>query len=193
MNAEELYHSHEDIAEITVYRMFQSPKRVARQHGIELDDLFQYARTGLWKGCLSYCEDKGKFKTHAINNIRWHILERLRRETDMIKYDINKKFTTDEKYKVISIDKNLKDNEEYDTYHDIVGSDINVENDVMDNLNGLEILNKLDNVQKEIVYLMEVKEMQLKDIGKMWNMTGENVRRILNKSKRRLYSYAEVM
>jgi RNA polymerase sigma factor (sigma-70 family) len=194
MTSDELFESHYHIAKETIFKMFNNPKGICQQHRIEMSDLFQYAATGLWKACLTYEENKGtKFMTHAINHIRWHVKERLTRETSMIRYSINHEYDPSEIYGIMSIDeKHSKDSDGDNTYHDIIASDVNVEENVMDDILSEYICSQLGSKQLEIIKLKE-KGLSSGDIGRLWGMTAANVRHHANKAKLQLENYSEVV
>jgi RNA polymerase sigma factor (sigma-70 family) len=187
---EELYNQYQHIAKETLFRMFPDIKGICRKHRIEFDDLLQYARTGLWKGCLSYQPNKSKFITHAINNIRWHVVERLRRETSMIKYNCNQDYDTSEIYGIVSMDVEINDSDNnHYTYHDVVADETigTLENAIGD-IEGDYILSRLTDKQRKVVEL-KIKGLNSNEIGRLLNMTGANARAHFNMSKNRLVKY----
>lgn len=191
MSPEEYFTEHQHIAKETLYRMFPSPKGICKQHRIEMDDLKQYAVTGLWKACISYNSEKGtKFMSHAINHIKWHVCERLNRETSMIKYSCNHEYDPSEIYGIVSMDANLNMNSdnEFSSYHDVVASESDLEEDVFSNINSEYILSQLGDKQKEIIKLKE-KGLSSGDIGRLWKMTAANVRHHANKAKKQIEEY----
>jgi RNA polymerase sigma factor (sigma-70 family) len=193
MTPEDYFYKYQHIAKETLYRMFPDVKGVARVNRIEVSDLKQIAAIGLWKACISYQPDKGtKFMTHAINHIKWHVTERLKRETSMIKYDSNK-FDQIEQYGIMSIDaEHSEDSDGQNTYHDILASDYNLESNVMSNSEYVHILSQLNDRQREIVKLIE-KGLNTNDIARLWDMTGSNVRHHYQKAKKLLENYVEVV
>jgi RNA polymerase sigma factor (sigma-70 family) len=191
---EEYFNEYQHLSKVTILKMFNNVNGICTQHRIELDDLIQYAATGLWKACLSYQPDKGtKFKTHAISNIRWHVNERLKRETSLIKYDSNK-FNDIEKFGLLSMD---AEHSEYSdghcTYHDIIPNDeITVEDSVFGKFEETQLLSQLNDKQRKIVKLIQ-KGLNTNDIARLWNMTGSNVRFHYGKAKKLIEEYSEVI
>jgi RNA polymerase sigma factor (sigma-70 family) len=168
--------------------MFPDPKGICRINRIEFDDLLQYARTGLWKGCLSYKSEKGtKFITHAISNVKYHVIERLNRETSMIRYSCNRDYDSSEIYGIVSMDGELNDSDNnHYTYHDVISdSCTSVESDVIGEITGESLWDKLNSQQKEIIKLLE-QGMSYKQIGDMWNMTGENVKFKIKNARKKI-------
>lgn len=191
MTPDELYEQYEHLANETMYRMFKNNIRsVCKRHSIDKEDLFQYAKTGLWKGCLSFdTSRKVKFTTHAINNIKWHVLERLGRETSLIKLEHNKKYTSKDLYKIVSLDFPL----EYDieTFHSIVASDYNINEHTEGNLYIDNVLNRLEGFEKEVLKC-KLRGKTFEQIGNMNNMTGENVRRYMRRIRMKFKYFREV-
>jgi RNA polymerase sigma factor (sigma-70 family) len=185
MNAEELFESHYHIAKQTILRMFNNPKGICDQHRIEMDDLYQIARIGLWQAAQKYKSDQGtKFTTFAISNIRFYIKERLNRETSMIKYNPKLKLKANERYGIMSIDDKYSDDGE-NTYHDIIASNVDIEADVMNGLSVENILSRLTEKQRRVVEL-KIKDLNRKQISKLLNTSGEDVRTKLLRAKNRL-------
>jgi RNA polymerase sigma factor (sigma-70 family) len=173
--------------------MFLDPKGICRQHRIEMSDLNQYALEGLWKGCLSFDPSKAQIKTHLINNVRWFVSMKLKREVSLIKYDSNK-YNSIDKFGLVSMDGELNQNSdnEFSSYHDVIPSDIDIEKDAFGNLGKEYILSQLTDKQRRVVEL-KAKGLNSGDISRMLNMTAANAREHLNKSKKRLTSYSEVI
>ena len=177
MTPKDYFNSYQYLAEKTIYKIFPEPYGVCKQHRIELSDLMQMAAEGLWKGCLSYKSEKGtNITTHLINNIRWNICEKLKRE-GFIKYNYNK-YDSIEKFRLLSIDAEIKNENGTlpDTYHEIIPDEtINIENDVLGELSVEHILTKLTDKQKELVKL-KLKGLNSNDIGKIYKTTSSNIR-----------------
>jgi RNA polymerase sigma factor (sigma-70 family) len=185
MNAEELFETHYHIAKQTILRMFNNPKGICDQHRIEMDDLYQIARIGLWQAAQKYKPDQGtKFTTFAINNIRFYVKERLNRETSMIKYSPNRKYEANERYGILSIDAKQSD-EGDNTYHDIIASNVDIETDIMNELSKDYILSRLTEKQRKVVEL-KIKGLNRKQISAKLNTSGEDVRSKLIRAKTRL-------
>jgi RNA polymerase sigma factor (sigma-70 family) len=189
MTPDELFNNHSRLSKAMIHKLFPDPWGVARKNRIEIDDLYQYAATGLWKACLSYQPEKGvKFTSHAFANIRFHVLERLRRETSLIRYSINKDYEDNEKYGIVSIDCEIReDSSNHNTYHDIIASNEDVESNVIDNINKEYTLSHLTAKQRIVVEL-KLKGLGRNQISKLLNTSGEDVRAKLNRAKHTLES-----
>jgi RNA polymerase sigma factor (sigma-70 family) len=187
MSPEDYFYKYQHIAKETVYKIFNNPKGICDQHRIEMADLFQYAATGLWKACITYDETKGtKFLTHAINHVKWHVNERLKRETSIIRYAINRDYEPNEIYGIMSIDaEHSDDSEGKNTYHDIIPSDYDLLENVIGGIEGEQLFSQLTEKQKKIVRLLE-KGLSSGEIGKMWGTTPQNVRAYIYNARKRL-------
>ena len=78
---ENIYHEYEYLIRETISRCFNS-NEFKMYHGISEEDLYQYGSIGLHNACVTYDETKEtKFKTHAINHIKWSIYNESKRDT----------------------------------------------------------------------------------------------------------------
>jgi RNA polymerase sigma factor (sigma-70 family) len=187
--AEELYEKYEYIATKTLYHMFNSPRNLAKKHNIELEDLVQYAKTAVFIAAKKYNPEKNcKFSSYAISYVHWHVQERLSRECCIFKINPNK-HDWNNMYSVVSIDDK---GDETHSFHDLIPSETDVEENVMGNMGEELILNRLNDKQKEIIRLKE-KGMSFRDIGKCMNCTGENVRYHYGIIQKKLENYSEVI
>jgi DNA-binding NarL/FixJ family response regulator len=87
---------------------------------------------------------------------------------------------------------NQNSDNEFSSYHDVIPSDIDIEKDAFGNLGKEYILSQLTDKQRRVVEL-KAKGLNSGDISRMLNMTAANAREHLNKSKKRLTSYSEVI
>jgi RNA polymerase sigma factor (sigma-70 family) len=194
MSPDELFEQNMYLVKKTLYKTYHDVRGLAKSNHIEVEDLMQMGYTGLWKGCLSWNPDKGtQIRTHCINHIKWHLIERLKRETSLIKYDSNK-FNDIEKYGIMSMDAEHSDGSDgHNTYHDIITDDsINVETSVIGKFEEDCLLSTLNDRQRGIVKLIE-KGLNTNDIARLWNMSGSNVRWHYAKAKKQLENYVEVV
>jgi RNA polymerase sigma factor (sigma-70 family) len=194
MTPEEMFEENMHLVKNTLHKTYHDPRGLARSNHIEVEDLMQMGYTGLWKACISWNPEKGtKIRTHCINHIKWHLIERLKRETSLIKYDSNS-FNDIEKYGIMSMDaEHSEDADGHCTYHDIIANDsIDVETSVIGNIEEDHLLSTLNDRQKGIVKLIE-KGLNTNDIARLWNMTGSNVRWHYAKAKKQLENYVEVI
>lgn len=68
-----LYDKYYKYVTITVKNNFTSPKFMDN-HLLSLDDIYQFARIGLYKGCQTFDESKGKVTSYLINMIKWEVI-----------------------------------------------------------------------------------------------------------------------
>lgn len=184
-NPNQIFETYKYLSEATIYKMFPNPIGIAQKHRIELSDLLQYAACGLWKGCLSYNPNKGTHvTTHLINNIRWHVNERLNRETSMIKYNPNSPF---DPYILISMDAEINDTEkDHNTYHDVIASDdIDVLENVIGDIEVKHILSQFNDKDRKVIEL-KIKDKTPNEISKITGTSASNVRMKLCKIKSQL-------
>lgn len=123
MTPEELYFKNEHLVPITLNKTFPNPKNYAKAKRIELDDLLQYGKTGLWMAATTWDKSKTKFETYAINRIKWYLLEVSKRELNIMKLEANKKYTDNEYYGIVSMDAKISGESESNTLHDILHND----------------------------------------------------------------------
>ncbi|MBL4951113.1 sigma-70 family RNA polymerase sigma factor [Neobacillus sp. YIM B02564] len=195
MTPEDYFNKYQYLVDKTIYRMFIDPYGVCRQHRMEMDDLKQYGLEGLFKGCLSYKINKGThITTHLINNIRWNICEKLKRE-GFIKYDSNK-YNSIEKFNLLSIDNNVpndKNEPTLDTYHDLIPcKNVHVEEEAISEIKINKLLSELTKKQIEFIKL-KAQGYSSGDIGKMYKCTASNVKWHLYQVKNKLKHLREVI
>ena len=188
MTPEELYESHTYLVKQTLYRAYRHPKELARRNQIEYDDLLQYAHTGLWKAAITYNSTKCKFPTHAINSIKWHVNERLKRECPIMKLSANVKYDETDMYRIISMDKEVSTSDSIVSMHEVISSDVNVEELAIGEYL-TEKLFTLLNERELKMFNMRLEGMTNQQIGDEFGMTRANVRVILLKAKRKIEEY----
>ena len=188
MTPEELYESHEYLIKKTLYKTYKFPRELCRKNQIEYEDLLQYARTGLWKAAITYDSTKGKFITYAINNIKWHVTERLQRECPVMKLNSDIKYDEEYMYGIVSMDEELELKDSAVSLHEVIPSDVNIEQTVIDNNVAKKALSRL-NKRELNVLSMKSEGMANQKIGDFYGMTRENVRLILLSAKRKIDLY----
>ena len=125
--AEKLYSEYEDLIVPTIYRQFPLHKEFIAVHGLEMDDLIQYGRIGLYRACKNFDDSKGKsMRSHAIDNIIWKINDELTK--DSLNNVDNKSLVLLDKN---SLDTKFSTEESEDLYlHDVVGKEEGVYRDI---------------------------------------------------------------
>lgn len=180
----------------TLYRVFPKPNRTARRKGLDLEDLMQYGYTGLWKACITYDPTKGAaFQTHAINHIRWHLIDRVKRECNPMKLQINVKYVFSDMYKIVSFDRVMEDLFEGEvTLHDIQADErVDVFGETIDSLTAQELMNVMESEDDLIILKMRAKKIPFPEIGKLFGCTGQNIQHKFKKIKARLNEYRQTL
>ena len=194
MTPEELFETglKEGWAEKTLYKLYKNPKSLAKRKGLDTEDLLQYALTGLWIAATTYDESKNtSFKTHAINNIRWHLTERVKRECNPFKLNANTKYDWDKMHKIVYMDKPMELSGSEVTLHDLVSSDTDVEGTAISDVVESEILSKASPEQLEILRLYIEEDKSYKEIGELYDRTGANMSAKVRRLRDKLKHYKE--
>lgn len=188
MTPEELYESHTYLVKQTLYKAYKRPRDLARNNQIEYDDLLQYAHTGLWKAAITYDSTKCKFPTHAINNIKWHVNERLKRECPIMKLSANVKYDESDMYRIISMDKEVAIKDSNVSMYEVISSGVDVEELAIGKYLTEKMFTLLN--ERELrMFNMRLEGMTNQQIGNEFSMTRANVRVILLKAKRKIEEY----
>lgn len=182
---EKLFDENKHIAKETLYRMFIDIKGITRQHNIEFDDLLQYSYTGLWIGVLKFNPQKSKLKTHLINHVRWHVLERLHRECNIMKLHSNEKRENINMYKFISMDESMDDEDDGNIYHELIPSDTDSESESISNIVSKYIWNTLSDREREIIEHKE-KGFNNREIGDKFNLTRSMIGHVVRELRKKL-------
>jgi RNA polymerase sigma factor (sigma-70 family) len=186
MNPNELFEEYYHLAEATVLKLFKNPQYLAKQKGLELEDLHQYAREGLWESALKFDSVKGNrsFQNFAITNIRWTLIKKIRKDCKKFTFrgtGLNPK-EIESKTNFISFDSpSPVGNEEGSTYHELIAGDYNLEGEAIGNL--LE-----DAIPPRTLQFLKLK-MQgktLNEIGKQFGISREAVRIDIKKFSHKL-------
>lgn len=180
MSPEELFEKNKVLAEATVFKMFNNPRKVAKDKRMELNDLYQYAYMGLWVACNNWDESKAKFNTHAINNIKWSIMRGLDNDDNYkrCKYKPNSK---ENDVKMEYLDNAPK--EDGITYHEILPDKTDIFSDAHSNIVAPKLLEGITPKQKEAV-LLKAQGYNCQEIGKMLGMSRENARQLIARASK---------
>jgi RNA polymerase sigma factor (sigma-70 family) len=163
-NREKYFNEYSHLAPATVYKMFKSVEKVARGKRMEVDDIIGYAYEGLLKAINTYDETKAQFNTHAINNIRWHVMRMLDRDDNYKRYKTQPN-SKENDVRLEYMDKTLKVNDAGSlTYHEVVASDVNVYEEVCGNVLAPKILDSLTDKQRTVL-LLKVQGYTHREIG----------------------------
>lgn len=180
--AEQLYKKYEKYIKPTIYKKFPLHESFAATHGLDTDDLFQYARIGLYRACKSFDPKKGKsMRNHAIQSIIWSINVELKKDS------LN---NVDNKSLVL-MDKNSLDivvsTEESDelSLHDVLGKEDRGYNEV-------EMNNLLDSLSKSLsdnlvnIIKLRYKGFTFKEIGEAINQSPQYCDQLLKRNKEKI-------
>lgn len=195
MHPEELFNKHEYWARITIHRMFPEPNTYAMSKGLQIDDLYQFARIGLWNGCKSFDETKGNgtFRGHAIRNIKWYVLRAIQIQNSKFQYYKSRPNDDENRVNVLSINAKLNwvDSDEL-TYEDVLSSDniynfesTNPEAELFSSFGEQEILRVLKPKDKELVQ-MRVDGLTYQEIANYYCTSRQNIQAKLKRIQRKL-------
>jgi RNA polymerase sigma factor (sigma-70 family) len=176
MTPEELYNSHEKYIESTLQMLFGDLSYFAQKYKVEVDDIIQMARIGLWEASIKFDSTKSNFKTYAINHIRWTVLKELRYVTqDIYSKRESERLKNDNRVPLKSFDKKLKsDDDEKATLYDLIDN-----KDIVCDVEGMVIVNDLinsikDETNKKVARLL-FKGHKAIDIAPMLGVTRKRI------------------
>lgn len=184
-DAEKLYYKHEHYVSLTLERKFPNHRAFAKVHGLDVDDLFQLGKIGLFKAAQDYNPNKkASFRTYAIKKIRYTIM------TEAKKYSINNKDNrtfellnkTSMEYPLASTDGEVVD------LHDVVES----KNDAFDEIELDMMLLKVSDVVSENVakaFRMRYWGYTFQEIGDSLGLSPQRVQRLLKDNRKVLTEY----
>lgn len=186
-----LFDDHKHLAKTTLYRTLGQPHKVAKSKAVEFDDLLQVAYIGLWKACKTYNPKRGKFRTHAINNMRWNIIDALNNSFNIIKYPHN--YGEKDRYKLTSIDAEIGHDEDSRNLHESIPDldvDNEIENKVLYKINNELLLKHLDKTQQKIVQLKALGWTE-EEIGRELGVTKQTINKRYNYILRKIKQLGE--
>lgn len=180
--AEKLYSEYEKLIVPTIHRQFPLHREFISAHGLELDDLIQYGRIGLYRACKTYDDSKGaSMRSYAIQSIIWMINDELTK--DSLNNVDNKS--------LILLDKNSLDNKfsvenSEDLYlYDVVGED---ESGYMD----IEVEHLIESIRGAVsdrlvdIIKMKYQGYTYKEIGNTIGVSSQYCEKLLSKNKSQL-------
>jgi RNA polymerase sigma factor (sigma-70 family) len=178
--SEELFAEYDYLCKNTVYKMFKNPDALANQRRMQKEDLISMAREGLWKACLKWKPEGGRtFKNFAIHHIRWELSQRLEKESRIFKFSGTTK--TDRDFKltaqlaVDSMDAQLKNDEESNTYHDVIGNGYCLEDEIM-NSELVEYIRDTTSPEVMDMIIMRSEGNTLETIAQKYGLSRERIR-----------------
>lgn len=185
----ELFDEHKHLPTVTLYKMLGQPHNVARSKQLEYSDLLQYANLGLWKACLNYDSKMSKFKSYAVNNMRWEIKNGLNRDSNIFKLNPNDKPDDEDIYNLVGFDNQINASTHL-TFEEIVESNHSVEKEIMDKLATENLLLLLSNREAEIL-LLKSKDKTNVEIAEKFDVTPQAIGNTIRKIQKKLKGYKE--
>lgn len=181
LTPEQIYEQFEYLTHTTVHRMLKNPNKIAKSKSLEADDIFQYARLGLWQGCQTYhtAKHNSGLRSFLIRNIRWVIHQRIRDEgVEHLRWK-TKEANDQNKVNLLSLDAAPNADTEMN-FHELVGNDYILEGEVVGKVLTEMIEKKYPDRTVNIVK-KRAEGYTLKEIGDEIGLTRERVRQILKK------------
>lgn len=143
------------LVEKTIYKMFPATKHLVSKKRMELNDLMQDGYEGLWKACVNYKEGKMKFRTYAINYIRWHVMKALNKNNGLLYFQEKDRKQGEANVKIYDLfDQAYKDNTKGNSVllcEVIPNESIDIEYDYISNETYQRAINCLTDKQKKIL------------------------------------------
>ncbi|WP_165769083.1 sigma-70 family RNA polymerase sigma factor [Virgibacillus profundi] len=189
---EQLFHDHQHLATATLYRTLGQPHNVAKSKLIEYEDLLQVTYIGLWKACTTYSPSKGKFKSHAINHMKWTLLPALNNDFNTFKYASNN--TPEEEYELASMDAEIGLNGDSSrTMHESIAAEVidDIESTIIHKSEVEEAMGLLNERQREIVELKSMGWYDA-DIGKQLGISKQAVNQGYNNIIKKMREIGEI-
>lgn len=185
-----LYNKYQHLVKNTLYRLLGQPHQVALSNRLEIQDLIQYGNMGLWRACTTYDKKQSSFKSHAINHIRWSIMNGLNR-SGLIKYDVNNMPSDDNKFDLISFDSPITNNSDDDlNYYDITPDSYDINKDTYNRLLLNEILPKLSERERKIVVLKSQDKTD-REIAEQFGVTPQAINKTIKNIQKRFQNIKE--
>lgn len=177
--AEELYVQYQQLVPATLYKRYPNPNRIAYVHGLELDDLLQFGRMGLFAATQTFDPSKGcKFQTYAINNIKYSIDYKIR---EYSLFNQNKR-----SYEVVNnvyIESITADNDSLeDDMFEFLNCKVN-DYEEADSRLVLEALSKVLSSKTMEIIKMRLEHYTYEEIGNHIGLSRQRVKQIIDKNE----------
>lgn len=203
-NPEEIYKKYEHLAENTVHKLFQSPSGYAQSLHMELEDLYQFSKIGLWKGIQTFhtTTHNRTLKSFLIANMRWAVHNGIWRATVQDRIYKSKDTSEENMATVISMSNSPQyDDENTNTFYDFVAVDnINTfdsteeypENMVVNKFAIEDIMNVLNENEKELVRLRTSNDqLMYKEIAEIYGVTKQCIGMKFKKIQQKVKDYLD--
>lgn len=168
----EIYHQHEYLIRLAVWKFFGSKERairIAPSFGCEYEDFESIAKTMLWEMALKHDEERVNFNRFATTAIHYKLNEYTKRKQSLLKLPHKNARELQRSLEFISMDKQITAQYgDYYLYHDIIPSNVSVERYVIRKLEFEERLSVLKEHERELIY-MYLNGMNRSDISRELN------------------------
>jgi len=204
LSPEELYGEMEYLAEVTVHKLFPQPKKYANSLHMDLDDFYQFAKMGLWKGIQTFhtVTHNRTLRSFLIQNIRWSIHYGIWRSNVQDRIYKSKDATEDNLATVISMSNSPQYNiENTNTFYDLVSADnINKfdstedypENIVISQFDKEGIMSVLKPMERELVKLrMGNEQLTFREIGEIYGVSKQNIHMKFKNIQKKIRNYLD--
>lgn len=183
----ELYEKYEYLVPITVGKNF--PNNSYRDsHMLDLDDIYQFGRIGLYEACQRYDANKGKsFRNFAIDSIIWKI------KNEAKKYSLRSINTySNELIDSVSLNVAVTDNFGEECYlQDTIEDEVDEIEKALIKNSLKSIKNKLPNNLYKIL-VMRMNKYTYEEIAEELGVTRQNVQRLVNMNKDKVIKLMEL-
>lgn len=182
VEAEELYLQYEHLVNATLIKQFPNRYDFAKLHGLEIDDLLQIGKMGLYKAAEEYSPSKGMaFQSYAISMIKFTITSKAKlyslRNQNKSSYTL---------LDSISLETPVKNGEEELHLSDVIEGDKSSFEEADMNIS-LELLSRVLPERTMKIIRMRLDEKTYKEIGSELNVSSQRIKQILNESKHMIY------
>lgn len=174
MNNAIKFEDHEKLVLHTIIKTLggiNNAKQICNKRNMDLEDLIQVGRIALLKAIKSFNPSKQtKFSTYAVPYIKSYILKELNKSF-LIKFPYNMDYKEKiENSKIIHIHAKPKDcDDEETTIENIIPSEYNLENSIVESFYVKHFFEKLTDKEKQVVKL-RMKNFSFKEIGEKLNI-----------------------
>jgi RNA polymerase sigma factor (sigma-70 family) len=142
---------------LSIIRQFETQynaERIASNHNMDLDDLLQIGRIGLWECKKNFDENKGTFSTYAVKYIRLSFMRELKRKGHLIRIPAHHDIKD---YDFVFIPGDKPANDEGENIFTIISSGYDLENEVIEQMDLEQRIKKL----KEVVTTLSPKDREI--------------------------------
>jgi RNA polymerase sigma factor (sigma-70 family) len=182
MNAEEqaLYDQYEYLVPNTIRRLFPNTQKFASSKHLDVDDLMQFGRIGLWNGITNFDHSKGnmKFRNYLINRIRWTVYRYIQtNEMNQSYYKFDYKKDDNPRITLLSMSHKPISEEDDKTFYDIIPSETyeDVDSEVESKIKIDKLLSVLSDGDREIALMKMNEDLNNKEIGERYGISRQAI------------------